>query len=75
MMAFDGTAVANSIRCPVLIMSGERDFVTPQNYQRELHHNIAGSEFVSIPYGSHCCQLDFPDFVNLKIQKFIDSHS
>lgn len=74
MMHFDGNPIAAKVDKPVLIMSGDRDFVTPQKFQHELHHTIPGSELVSIAYGSHCCQLDFPDYVNLKIEKFIEAH-
>lgn len=75
MMKFNGDEIAKRIEKPVLIMSGDRDFVTPQNFQHELHQNISGSELVTIPYGSHCCQLDFPEFVNLKLENFLEAHT
>ena len=71
MMTFDGSPTIEKIDRPVLIVSGDKDLVTPQKFQRELHEKIKGSEYVSIPYGSHCCQLDFPDYVNLKIKDFL----
>lgn len=73
MMAFDGQSIAAKIKVPSLIMSGEKDMVTPQKFQDELHASIKGSEFVRIPYGSHCTQLDFPDYVNLKLETFFES--
>lgn len=75
MMNYDGTDVAAQIEVPTLIITGEKDFVTPYRFQEELHHQIQGSELVRVPYGSHCCQLDFPDYVNLKIQHFLESVS
>lgn len=69
MMKFDGYAIAKSIQVPTLIMAGEKDSVTPFHFQEKLHHSIAGSELVPLPYGSHCCQLDFPDYVNLRLEK------
>jgi pimeloyl-ACP methyl ester carboxylesterase len=74
MMTFDGMDIASKIEKPVLVMSGDHDLVTPQKFQHELHHMISGSEFISIAYGSHCCQLDFPDYVNLKIGEFLSSY-
>jgi pimeloyl-ACP methyl ester carboxylesterase len=71
MMKFDGDAIAASITKPTLVMSGDRDFVTPQKFQQALHHRIPGSEYVTVAYGSHCCQLDFPDYVSLKLEKFL----
>jgi pimeloyl-ACP methyl ester carboxylesterase len=49
--------------------------LTPPNYQTEMHDLIRGSELMKIPYGSHCSQLDFPEFVNLKIAEFISKHA
>lgn len=72
MMAFDGQQIAPQITVPAFIISGDRDNVTPEKFQKELHESIINSHFLRIPYGSHCCQLDFPEYVNLKIEKFID---
>ncbi|MFN7262874.1 MAG: alpha/beta fold hydrolase [Pseudobdellovibrionaceae bacterium] len=73
MMSFQGDLVAEKISCPALILSGDKDNVTPQKFQVELHERIKGSQFVVVPYGSHCTQLDFPDYTNLKIKEFIQS--
>lgn len=70
-IAFDGTEEARKIRAPTLIISGEKDAVTPFAQQKKLQALIAGSELAVVPYGSHCCQLDFPDYVNLKIEDHI----
>jgi pimeloyl-ACP methyl ester carboxylesterase len=70
MMTFEGDQVATQIQVPTLIISGDKDMVTPQNFQEELHRLISGSEFVRVPYGSHCTQLDFPDYINLKMDQF-----
>lgn len=72
MMNYDATPVLDRIKCPVLIISGTKDGVTPVSYQEKMHQKIRGSQFLSVPYGSHCTQLDLPDFVNLRIEKFLD---
>ena len=72
MMSYDGTDVLDKIDVPVLILSGSKDGVTPMSYQESMHERIKGSEFLRIPYGSHCTQLDLPDFVNLRIEKFLN---
>ncbi len=71
LMRFDGEEILPMVNVPTLIISGERDNVTPQKFQHEFHHKIAGSEFVLVPYGSHCTQLDFPDYINIKIEGFL----
>lgn len=73
MMDFKGESVAEKVACPTMIISGDRDFITPQKFQIELHNKIKGSAFVNVPYGSHCSQLDFPDYVNLRLEKFFES--
>ena len=40
-------------------------------HQEEIHRLIRGSSFFMVPYGSHCTQLDMPDLVNLKIDRFL----
>jgi pimeloyl-ACP methyl ester carboxylesterase len=74
MMEYDGRPVLPEIKVPTLIISGDKDGVTPPSYQQHLHEMIAGSEIQRVPYGSHCTQLDMPDFVNLRIDKFLAAH-
>ena len=71
MMTYDGRPVFEKIQVPTLIVSGKQDSVTPQSYQEEMHARIKGSKYLLVPYGSHCTQLDLPDFVNLRIEKFL----
>ena len=72
LLHFEGSEILPTITCPVLILAGDKDLLTPPAFQEEMHHNIAGSELMKIPYGSHCSQLDFPDFVNLKLAEFLN---
>ncbi|MCK6599005.1 MAG: alpha/beta hydrolase [Bdellovibrionaceae bacterium] len=71
MMSFNGEKVLKKIDVPTLIISGEEDNVTPKSFQIEMASQIKGAELVTVPYGSHCTQLDFPDYINLKIEKFV----
>lgn len=74
MMGYDGRSVLERIAVPTLIIGGRKDTVTPQHYQEEMHQKIKGSDFLMVPYGSHCTQLDMPDLVNLKIEQFLAQH-
>jgi pimeloyl-ACP methyl ester carboxylesterase len=74
MMEYDARHVLSQITVPTLIISGNKDGVTPPAHQVRMHHEIAGSELQKVPYGSHCTQLDLPDFVNLRIEKFLSAH-
>lgn len=71
LMSFDGEEILPTVDIPALIISGENDNVTPQKFQHEFHSKIVGSELVVVPYGSHCTQLDFPDYINMKIEGFL----
>ena len=71
MMNYDGRPVTERIEVPTLIIAGEKDSVTPMKYQENLHKRIKGSEFTRVPFGSHCTMLDMPEFVNLRIEKFL----
>lgn len=73
MMDYDGRPVFDRLDVPTLIIGGKKDSVTPQRYQEEMNLKIKKSQFIMIPYGSHCTQLDMPDFVNLRIEKFLTS--
>jgi pimeloyl-ACP methyl ester carboxylesterase len=72
MTKYDGSAVLPTIHVPTLIVSGSKDSLTPLAQQREMHEMIPGSQFLRVPYGSHCTQLDLPDYVNLRIEKFLN---
>lgn len=74
LMHFNGDLILPKIHLPTLIISGEKDNITPQSFQQEFKNAISHSEFVLVPYGSHCTQLDFPDFVNLKMEQFFQKH-
>jgi pimeloyl-ACP methyl ester carboxylesterase len=71
MLAYDGRPVLDRIAVPTLIIGGKNDSVTPQKYQEDMHRRVRGSEFLMVPMGSHCTQLDMPDLVNLKIERHL----
>ncbi|MES3037326.1 MAG: alpha/beta hydrolase, partial [Bdellovibrionota bacterium] len=72
LMKFDGRKLAKEIKCPTLVIAGDKDQITPMSFQHELQQAIKGSEFFTVPYGSHCSQLDFPEYINLKIKDFLE---
>jgi pimeloyl-ACP methyl ester carboxylesterase len=71
MMTYDARPVFDRITCPTLIIGGKKDSVTPLQYQEEMHLKIKTSSILIVPYGSHCTQLDMPDFINLRLEKFL----
>lgn len=75
LMNYDGEVTLPDIKIPTLVLSGERDMVTPLKFQTHMKDLIPDSEFVLVPYGSHCTQLDFPEYTNLKLEKFLEEKS
>lgn len=71
MVNYNGTSVLPEVSVPTLIVGGSKDNVTPLSFQKKMHQSIKGSKLQIIPYGSHCSQLDMPDLVNLRIEKFL----
>jgi pimeloyl-ACP methyl ester carboxylesterase len=71
MLRYDGRSTLERIRVPALILGGSMDRVTPLSHQRRLHESIQNSEFMIVPFGTHCSQLDMPDLVNLSAENFL----
>lgn len=68
---FDGRAALKGVPCPVLMIAGERDFITPLAVQEKMAKLLAHGELKAIPYGSHNAHTDFPDKVNGYIRDFL----
>lgn len=61
-------SLVSKIKAPSYIISGANDKVTPASNQKELHQALPQSTFISIPAGSHNVQLDFGDYINMKVE-------
>lgn len=68
----DATAWLHTVQIPTLVIAGEEDRIVPLEQQELLHQLIPQSQLEVIAHGSHCPQMDLPDLVNLKIEKFLE---
>jgi pimeloyl-ACP methyl ester carboxylesterase len=73
--SYDSTSWLHTIDVPTLIVAGEHDKVIPVRQQELMNQLIPGSLLEIIRHGSHCPQMDLPDLVNLKIEKFLSELS
>lgn len=73
--AFDATSWLHNLRVPTLIITGEKDGVIPPAQQELLHQLIPGSTLWTVPRGSHCPQMDFPESVTQRIEGFLGRRS
>lgn len=70
--SYDATAWLHTIHVPTLILAGQQDWLIPLEQQELMHQLIPGSQLEVIKHGSHCPQMDLPDLINLKIEKFLN---
>ncbi|XP_019740765.1 valacyclovir hydrolase [Hippocampus comes] len=59
------------IRCPTLIIHGEKDPVVPSCHPHFLHKHIAGSRLHLMPEGKHNLHLRFPEEFNRVVEDFL----
>jgi pimeloyl-ACP methyl ester carboxylesterase len=71
MVREDGEAVVKSLRCPVLVLCGENDVLTPVPEQRELAAMIAGAELVIVPGSGHMTPLEKPAAVTHALRDWL----
>ncbi len=57
----DGSAAAAKVRCPALLVIGERDVMTPPQAGQALAAAIAGAEIAMIPASGHLMLVEQPD--------------
>ncbi len=58
------------IDVPVLIIAGSRDVFTPRSAAERMARRIRGSEIMIIPGATHYALLEYPEMVNLRLEKF-----
>lgn len=68
----DFTEEASNIKCPSLIIQGERDELIPKAQSIELSQIVQKGFYHEVKEGSHCTQLDVPIKLNSLIKEFLD---
>lgn len=61
----------HEIRCPVLVVVGEHDAVTPLSMARQIHESIPGSELFVVPDAAHLANLEQPDVFCAALSGFL----
>ena len=61
------------IKCPTLVIVGEKDAGTPVAVSREIHAALPGSELVVIPSASHLSNLEQPAAFTSALARFLTS--
>lgn len=59
------------IKIPTMVFGGNRDNFTPDWLSHHMKDMIPNSQFTALPGGSHIGPLEFPEFIQLRLEKFV----
>jgi pimeloyl-ACP methyl ester carboxylesterase len=58
----------------VLVIAGERDPLTPASEAKRMIARLRHGELLIVRGASHYAAVEFPELVNLRIEKFLREH-
>lgn len=67
----DAHDVLPTIRVPLLMMAGGRDLMTPRGAAERIASDVPGAELLVVPGGTHYLAVEYPELVNLRIERFL----
>ena len=66
----DARDVLPEVDVPTLVIAGDRDLFTPRRAAERMVRRIPGAELMVVPGGTHYVAVEYPELVNLRIEKF-----
>ncbi|MBX3127103.1 MAG: alpha/beta hydrolase [Polyangiaceae bacterium] len=70
----DASRVLDTVDVPALVIAGERDLFTPKQVAQQMARRIRGGEILIVRGASHYAAIEYPELVNLRIEKFLREH-
>ena len=67
----DSTPTLSTIHCPVQILVGDEDAITPPPLSEQMHRDIASSELVVIEGAGHMSNMEQPQLFNDALARFL----
>ncbi|MDI1481142.1 alpha/beta hydrolase [Polyangium sp. y55x31] len=67
----DASDVLGTIDVPTLLVTGDRDAMTPASLAKEMAKQIPGAELYVVRGGTHYTAVEFPELVSLRLEKFL----
>ena len=67
----DGWDLLPIIDVPTLIIAGARDVFTPRSAAERMARRIPSAEIMLIPGATHYEMLEYPEMINLRLEKFL----
>ncbi len=71
LLLFNGEKFLENIKCPTLIIHGEKDLFFPVKIAEQLHKKIKNSKLVLLPNANHIIVLNNPDQLNQIIDTYL----
>lgn len=70
----DAADVLETVDVPTLIVAGDRDRLTPRALTQQMMRRIHGAELLMVRGGTHYTCIEFPELINLRIERFFQQH-
>jgi pimeloyl-ACP methyl ester carboxylesterase len=70
----DAAHVLENIGVPVLVITGDRDAFTPRQLAQQIARRIPHCELLVVRGATHYTAVEYPELVNLRIEKFFREH-
>lgn len=71
----DARPALAQLRCPVLVMCGENDLLTPPERSREIASLVPQAQLVLVPRCGHMLTMERPDVVNATLVAWLSSRA
>lgn len=66
----DARDLLSEIDVPTLVITGDRDLFTPRAAAEDMVRGVRGAELLVVPGGTHYVAVEYPELVNLRVEKF-----
>ena len=67
----DARDLLHEIDVPLLVIAGDHDLFTPRSAAEQMVQQVRGAELLVVPGGTHYVAVEYPELVNLRIEKFL----
>lgn len=72
--AHDAERILPAIDVPTLVITGDRDRMTPRGLSQKMVRRIPRAEILVVRGGTHYTAVEFPELVALRIERFFKEH-
>jgi len=70
----DASRILETIRVPTLVVTGDRDRMTPYGLSQQMVRRIPRAEILVVRGATHYTAVEYPELVGLRIERFFHDH-